>query len=122
LTIFLLLVYPREEENIMNTVQRTPEQWNRYGVILVTQARELAEKLGQPVPPAKDVDVKDRADVEDAVSEADELLANIRLKRGDGVDPVAWERIRVEDGRTGEEIFDRLGELIYDFSQMSSAE
>jgi len=104
----------------MNTLQRTPEQLNRYGVILVAQARELAEKLGQPVPPAKDLDNKDRAGVEDAVSEAHELLADVRMKVwGDGLDPVAWERTKIDDGRTGEEIFERLGDLIHDFSRMT---
>src|SRR5437763_444173 len=104
----------------MNTIQRTPEQLNRYGVILVVQTRELAEKLGQPVPAAKEVDVKDRAAVEDAVSEAHELLADVRMKVwGDGLEPVAWERTKVDDGRTGEEIFERLGDLIHEFSRMT---
>ena len=104
----------------MNTLERTPEQLNRYGLFLVAQERELAEKLGQAVPPAKDVDGKDRAAVEDAVSEAFVHLIDVRMKVwGDGVDPVAWQRTRVEDGRTGEEIFKELDDLVHEFSRMT---
>jgi hypothetical protein len=114
LTVFLLFIYPREEDNIMNIIQRTPDQWNRYGVILVTQARELAEKLGQPVPTLKNVKMDDRAAVLDAVSDAHELLADVWMKIPSEVDPVDWERTKVEDGRTGEEIWTRLDDVMHE--------
>jgi hypothetical protein len=102
----------------MSTHQRTLDELNQYGAILVAQARELAEKLGQPVPPERTIDVNDRTAVENAVSEAHQLITEIRMRVPADVDRVAWERTRVQDGRTGEEIFDRLGVVIHEFSQM----
>lgn len=98
--------------------ERTLDELKQYGIALAAQARELTEKLGLPVPASKAVDINDRAAVENAVSEAHELIADIRMKVPGDVDPVAWERTRVEDGRTGDEIFERLSDVIHEFSRM----
>jgi hypothetical protein len=82
--------------------------------ILVGQATELATKLNQPITEFSKSSGTDLASLIDRASAAHEVIADIRSKVPEFVDPVEWERTKVEDGRTGEEIFERLGDLVHD--------
>jgi hypothetical protein len=108
------MVLIRSEDVEVGLARKTLEELKRYGIILATQARELAAKLGQDggVVSARSTD--DLETVLKEVSDAHELLADIRSRVPGEIDPVAWERTKVEDGRTGEEIFERLGDVIHD--------
>jgi hypothetical protein len=95
--------------------KRNLEELTRYGRILAGQARDIATQLGENVATKRYPN--NQSGVEQEVSDAHELLANIRMRVPGEVDPVAWERTTV-DGRTAEEIFERLGDVIHEFSRM----
>jgi hypothetical protein len=82
--------------------------------ILVEQAKELAPKLGRTTANFREPTSDDLESLIEEASAAHEVIVEIRSKVPENVDPVAWERTRIEDGRTGEDIFERLGDVIHD--------
>jgi folate-binding Fe-S cluster repair protein YgfZ len=98
---------------------RSKQEQINYGKILVVQARELVEKLGQAVPPLSRAGASEFELVANQVSEAHELLADTRMKVPAEISEVDWEQTRIDDGRTGEDIFGRLGDLIHEMSRTS---
>jgi hypothetical protein len=82
--------------------------------ILVAQAKELATKLGQPVAGFRNQTGDDIDNLIEEASAAHEVIAVIRQSVPETIDPVAWEQTKIEDGRTGEDIFERLGDVIHD--------
>src|SRR5437870_5269687 len=86
------------------------DDFDRYGAILVQQARDLCEELGRPMDERGGA-VGNEAPIREQVSAAHTHVANIRSEVPATVDPVAWERTKV-DGRTADEIFERLADWI----------
>src|SRR5207237_2079499 len=80
--------------------------------ILVEQALELSGKLGQSTKLAIPRETDDIGHVIAHVSAAHEALAALRGSMPETVNPVEWERTRIDDGRTGDDILDQLGDLI----------
>lgn len=85
--------------------------------ILVEQAKELSTKLGQSTAGFGRPTGDDLASLIAEVSAAYAAIVEIRSGVPETVDSVEWERTRIEDGRTGEDIFERLGDLINDLIQ-----
>jgi hypothetical protein len=90
------------------------ESLARRTEILVSQAMELTPKLKQPTNGFSKSTGTDLQSLIDRASDAHEVIADIRAKVPEFIDPVQWERTKVEDGRTGEDIFERLGDLVHD--------
>jgi hypothetical protein len=90
------------------------DEVKRYAVVLATQAWELAIKLGREAPlPVGRMSDSIKTILKE-VSDAHELLADIRSE----IDPVLWEQTKVDDGRTGVDIFDRLADVIEDLIRL----
>jgi len=82
--------------------------------ILVEQARELATLLKQPGTGFRNAKGDDLDGLIEEASAAHEVVTELRSNVPEVIDLVEWERTQIEDGRTGEDIFERLGDLVHD--------
>lgn len=98
--------------------RRTADELLRYGQILVGQSRELCDKLSRPIPAVRSEEFgNDLQVLAAAVSDAHNHLANVRSTRVDSASATAWEKASV-DGRSGDDIFDRLADVIEELQEM----